>query len=134
MTGLIWFVQVVHYPLFDQADRSQFRTFHADHSRLTTYVVIVPMLLELVSSVGLLVARPEGSSRPLIWIGAALAAITWASTAFLQVPTHEKLSGGFERKQHRFLVRSNWIRTFAWSAHSVVCLRMTADLITSFEK
>ncbi len=31
MTGLIWFVQVVHYPLFDLVGRAQFVGYEAAH-------------------------------------------------------------------------------------------------------
>ena len=42
MTGLIWFVQVVHYPLFDRVDPDSFRRYHADHTIATGFVVILP--------------------------------------------------------------------------------------------
>ena len=36
LTGLIWVVQVVHYPLFSYADRSAYPAFAAAHGRLIT--------------------------------------------------------------------------------------------------
>ena len=46
MTGLIWFVQVVHYPLMADVDAQAFATYHREHSRLTTLVVGPLMLIE----------------------------------------------------------------------------------------
>jgi hypothetical protein len=54
MTGLIWFVQVVHYPLFDEVGQAQFTSYEARHTNLTTIVVVVPMFIELISSAALL--------------------------------------------------------------------------------
>ena len=44
MVGLIWFVQVVHYPLFDQVGRDGFRQYEQSHQRLTT-LVVAPLML-----------------------------------------------------------------------------------------
>ena len=50
MTGLIWFVQVVHYPLFSAVGRDRFSEYEGRHSRLTGRVVGAPMLLELATA------------------------------------------------------------------------------------
>ena len=46
MVGVIWFVQVVHYPLFSRAGLEKVSLYSEAHSRLTTYVVGPPMLVE----------------------------------------------------------------------------------------
>ena len=46
MTGLIWFVQVVHYPLMAQVPKQHFKAFQQAHVTRTTWVVGPPMLLE----------------------------------------------------------------------------------------
>ena len=128
MTGLIWFVQVVHYPLFDRVDRGDFLRFHADHSRLTSLVVFVPMVLELLSSLGLLIERPIGVPVWLLWLGAALAGASWLSTALIQVPLHGRLGNGFDPTVHSLLVTTNWIRCVTWTGHSAVCLGIVARM------
>jgi hypothetical protein len=45
MIGVIWFVQVVHYPLFSRVGPEKFSLYSEAHSRLTTYVVGPPMLV-----------------------------------------------------------------------------------------
>ncbi|MEM6262595.1 MAG: hypothetical protein AAGI38_08820 [Bacteroidota bacterium] len=44
MTGLIWFVQVVHYPLFSQISPEDFPRYEKIHMRRTAIVVIPVML------------------------------------------------------------------------------------------
>jgi len=72
----------------------------------------------------LLVQRPQGVSPSLAWIGVGLVAVIWASTAFLQVPAHARLSGGFDAETASTLVSTNWIRTVAWTARGCVALLM----------
>jgi hypothetical protein len=129
MSGVIWFVQVVHYPLFERVDPGAFRRYHADHTRLTTYVVVLPMVVELLASFYLVVRRPEGVGPSLAWLGLGAALLSWASTLLLSVPSHERLSLGWDTQTHLRLVRTNAVRLVSWTAHSVILLVMTAQSI-----
>ena len=124
MTGVIWFVQLVHYPLFARVGESGFSAYSGLHSQKTTWVVGPPMLLELATST-LLIAHPlPGIAAWQVWLGLALVGGLWLSTAFLQVPQHNKLGGGFQPAAHRFLVASNWLRTLLWSVRSALVFWM----------
>jgi hypothetical protein len=46
MTGLIWFVQIVHYPLFANVGTEQSKTYAQLHCDLTGAVVVVPMIVQ----------------------------------------------------------------------------------------
>lgn len=122
MTGIIWFIQLVQYPFFSQVGKENFPQYHASHTFWITPVVAPAMILELFTSVFLIVYPPENIDSKLIWLGLFLTLINWASTFFLQVPMHEKLSQGFDVEAHEFLVNSNWIRTIVWTLRSgLVC-------------
>ena len=129
MTGLIWFVQIVHYPLFSQVSNDNFIDYEIQHSDLTTYVVIIPMFVELITAIMLLIYKPEGIATWLLWLGAALVGVIWLSTAFLQVPAHSILSTGFNVDAHQQLVLSNWVRTVAWSARTVIVFWCLSKLL-----
>jgi hypothetical protein len=126
MTGLVWFVQVVHYPLFDGVGRDAFVAYEVEHSRRTTRVVGPAMLVEAASALVLLGVRPTAIPASWAWIGIVLLGIVWISTVFVQVPQHRSLARGFDDGVHRALVAGNWIRTIAWSARSVLALAMAA--------
>lgn len=131
MTGLIWFVQIVHYPLFDRVPQDRFAEFALQHQRRTTWVVMPVMLIELVSAVWLF-ASPPASIRT--WenvLAVGLLAIVWASTAWLQVPDHGQLASGFRGEVHRHLVATNWVRTVAWTLRSLVLLLVAARALES---
>lgn len=120
MTGLIWFVQVVHYPLFASVGRDGFASYEESHARLTTLVVGPPMLVEAATAVLMAALRPHWTT----YTGLALLAAIWISTALLQVPAHNALGSGFDAAIHSRLVTTNWIRTVAWTARAVLCLAL----------
>ncbi len=126
MTGVIWFVQVVHYPLFSRVGSETFPTYESLHATLTTLVVFPAMMLELLSA-GILIVSEKEDWR--LWIGALLLGVIWISTAFVQVPKHNQLSAGFNAVVHASLVATNWIRTVAWSLRSVLLLWIVSERI-----
>lgn len=126
MTGVIWFVQVVHYPLCAGVGEERFPAYAAGHSRRTTWVVAPPMLLELATGLLLLARRPTGVGTGAAWIGMVLLAVVWLSTALLQVPRHRLLGVGFDVVAWRALVASNWVRTLGWTARAGLVLLMLA--------
>jgi hypothetical protein len=122
MTGLIWFVQVVHYPLFDRVGKAEFAGYERQNTRRTGWVVGGTMLLELALAL-LLVGSPGG---PMAWCGLGLLGIVWLSTAVGQMPAHLRLERGFDAGAHRRLVRGNWIRTVGWTLRGVLAIVMLA--------
>lgn len=122
LTGLIWLVQLVHYPLFAQVGSAEFVNYENMHRRMITPLVGPMMLLELGTAVGLLVRRPETIPTWAAWTGFGLAVVIWLSTALLQVPEHDVLSNGFDTAAYQRLVSTNWWRTAAWSLRSLLML------------
>ena len=121
MAGVIWFVQVVHYPLFRGVGERAFRSYEERHTVLTTWVVLPPMVAELGLSLWLLLQAPADAAA-IAWVGAAMVAALWLSTFAVQVPCHAKLSEGFDQQAWRRLVATNWLRTALWSARVAVAL------------
>ncbi len=128
MTGVIWFVQVVHYPLLARAGEEGFAALAAEHARRTGWVVGPPMAVEGATAVALLAPglRPDGVPAGAAWAGAALVAALWLTTWRMQVPRHRELARGWDPVAHRALVRGNWVRTALWSARAGLVLGMVA--------
>ena len=125
MMGVIYFVQLVHYPLFAQVGPSHYLDYHQKHMFWTTWVVGPSMIMEGVTTCLLLFLHYNdsiGLSHDLLVWGALLLLIIWISTAFIQVPCHERLIGGFDKQVHQRLVNSNWIRTVAWSIRAILAM------------
>ena len=118
MCAVIWFVQLVHYPLFARVGAAEFKRYEAEHVRRITWIVAPLMGVELVASAWLVV---ENASALRV-CGLVLVGVVWSSTLLIQVPLHGALSKGFDAQVARRLVRSNWIRTIAWSARLGIVL------------
>jgi hypothetical protein len=129
MAGIIWFVQIVHYPLFGFVGVDEFAAYEFAHTQRTGWVVGPPMLLELGTAALLLWLRPAIVEPLLLWTGAVLLAVIWLSTALLQVPRHNLLSRGFDETAYRALVATNWIRTIGWSLRAVLVLWLLAQVM-----
>jgi len=115
LCGLIWFVQVVHYPLFLHVPAAAAVAYEREHCRRITPLVAPLMLLELSLTAWLCWAPPAGMTRAAAFAGAALLAVVWLSTVALQVPLHARLERGDDRLAKLRLVRTNWLRTAAWT-------------------
>ena len=121
LVGLIWTIQLVHYPLFELVGEDTQIAYQKAHMSRITWIVAPLMLVELVAAGGLWLFSP---TDPWAIAGAVLVAIIWVSTALIQVPCHNRLAGGFDQPSHRRLVDSNWIRTIAWSLRGGVVVIM----------
>jgi hypothetical protein len=125
LVGLIWVVQVVHYPLFARVGAEQFHAYWLGHTRLITFLVAPSMLTEVATGVLLFVARPPGVSFGVLLVGFGLLLLNWVSTWGVQIPLHERLGRRFDPATLRKLVLSNWLRTAAWTLRGVLVLAQT---------
>ena len=129
MTGVIWFVQLVHYPLFDGVGAAGFADYEARHGRWTTAVVMPPMLLELATAAWLACRPPAGAGRGVMVAGLVMVLALWAVTFFVSVPQHATLTAGFDARAHRTLVITNWIRTALWTVRGVLMLAVVQAVL-----
>ena len=120
MVGLIWFVQVVHYPLFNRISGDASIQYATEHQRRTAWVVGLPMLVEGITTLWLFFDPINGRLLPLL--GGLVLLKIHLSTIFLQIPLHKKLSRGHEREVVRKLVATNWIRTIGWTIRAAIAV------------
>jgi len=127
MCGLIWFVQLVHYPLFDRVRGDDALEYAAGHQRRTTLAVGPPMLVEMVTAAWLVFATPGHVPVWLAFSGLGAVVLLWVSTAAWQIPFHVRLArDGHDPRVVAGLVRTNWARTALWSARALVSVWMLA--------
>ena len=131
MTGVIWFVQWVHYPLLAKVPVDRAVETAIDHQRRTGQVLAIPMAVEGFTTLGLLIIRPESVHIFWSWFGAVLLAVALGSTVFVSVPLHAKMATNPTADVGRRLVVTNWPRTIAWSLRAVVCSVMILQVLQS---
>ncbi|NWF55936.1 MAG: hypothetical protein HXY45_14195 [Syntrophaceae bacterium] len=122
MTGVIWFAQIVHYPLLGRVGKDAFVEYERENTWRTGWVVIPVMAVELITALLLLWRPPEGVLPVYLRLNGILLAAIWVSTFSLQGPYHHRLVEKFDPAVWRSLVSTNWIRTAAWTARGILLL------------
>jgi hypothetical protein len=131
MTGLLWFVQIVHYPLFARVGADGSVQYEREHTQRTTWVVAPLMLTEAGTAVWLVLHPPATMPAflPVGIGGLALVIVIWLSTFFLQVPCHRRLADRHDPDAVRRLVATNWLRTIAYTARAVMVLLLMSMIL-----
>ena len=124
MVGLIWFVQVAHYPIFGLVGDEAFPRYVSTYQRRVSWVVGPLMAAEGICALALLIWPPAHLGRVLPLVGLVLLALIHGSTALLQVPAHRELAAGYDPAVGRRLVAGNWVRTVGWSARACLAVAM----------
>ncbi|MBD3401289.1 hypothetical protein GF420_00215 [candidate division GN15 bacterium] len=127
MLAVIWFVQIVHYPLMLHAGTERFTAYMEQHRRRISYIVVPLMVIELGTG-GWLVAGDVDYIRPFTaWLGLALLLAIWLTTFTIQVPLHRRLALGYDRAVLERLISTNWVRTILWSCRGVMLVVVMLD-------
>lgn len=116
MAGIIWFVQLIHYPTLTPPASGTFPEQHRDYTRRMGLLVGPVMILEMALQTLWLYREPS----PAALTGMILLLLIWISTFTLQVPRHNRLCTAYDPDTVRTLVSTNWIRTLAWTARSLL--------------
>lgn len=120
MLILIWLVQLIIYPSFEFTDNDAFLAWHEKYTGLITVVVLPLMLGQL--GLTLYQLTQEQSWSTILCVG--LIAFCWIVTFTLSVPAHNQLQTlGNQTETVSWLVLTNWLRTIAWTAVSILSFR-----------
>lgn len=126
MVGVIWMVQLVNYPLMGHVPADAFVAHEDQHRRRISLVVGPAMGVESATAIALLITQPEGIPLWLLGVGLALLGVALGTTAFVSAPIHGQLLDGRDDELLARLIRTNWIRTAAWTGRGAVALAMVA--------
>jgi hypothetical protein len=132
MTGMIWSMQMLEYPLFALVGPKEFPVYHRRHNRGLPVFVVLPSFGALLSAIILNFTRPV--HLPL-WSAILIAAIDLLViivTVAREAPLHARLDReGYSAEVIRQLVQGNWIRTILWTANALILLVATSQLMMS---
>ena len=127
MCGVIWFVQLVHYPLLSVVPVESATRTALEHQRRTAWVVGPPMAVEGLTVLAIFFAPPEGVSWWLPWAGGVLLAVALGCTVLLSVPRHTRMATRPDARVGRELVVTNWPRTVAWSLRGAIAVAVAVQ-------
>ncbi|MEL0174839.1 MAG: hypothetical protein VW904_08905 [bacterium] len=118
MVGVIWVIQLLHYPSFHFINENKYIEFQHFHMRRISFIVIPVMLIELASA--LLLSYFFRSSLTIILLALVLG--IWAITFIFFTNMHQKLTDGYDHSIVDRLVQINWSRTALWSLRLIILL------------
>ena len=118
MVGVIWVIQLLHYPSFHFINDQRYIEFQHFHMHRISFIVVPVMLIELASA--LLLAYFFESSLTIILLALVLG--IWAITFIFFTNMHQKLTDGYEPSIVDRLVQINWSRTALWSLRLIILL------------
>ncbi|MFP4093936.1 MAG: hypothetical protein ACLFUB_05600 [Cyclobacteriaceae bacterium] len=121
LTGLIWTVQLVHYPGFMDVGPGEYLHYQRNHMRSISILVMPLMLAELGFTAML---QYQHLSQPIHWsvtLCSVLLLVIWLTTFFISSPLHAKLlADGYNPTHISRLVNTNWVRTLAWTGRFLI--------------
>ena len=121
-TGLIWTIQLVHYPSMRFVSRDKFELFHSFHQLRISIIAMPLMAIELITTIILFMHNINNESSLIFKINLIIVTLIWFSTFFIQVPLHQKLSKGKKTSLIDKLVLTNWFRTVLWTLRSILII------------
>jgi len=111
LVGIIWVIQIIHYPSFKYIDKKKSNQFHRFHTRAITPIVAPLMIIELILTIHYAVQLGNIPN----YINLILVGNIWLSTFLIQIPLHKKLTHNYDDDLLNQLIRTNWIRTNCWT-------------------
>jgi hypothetical protein len=130
--GLIWTIQLVHYPSMRFIPKERFVEYHNFHSIRISFLAMPLMLTELGTSLMLFYQNYDNAIQTIFFINLFIVVLIWLSTFLIQVPLHNALSKEKQSEKLSKLICTNWIRTILWTARSILMILFLAfamDLI-----
>ena len=113
MTGVIWVIQIVHYPSFHFIEKELYTSFQKFHMNKISIIVMPIMLAELIT--GIMLFLDKSSKSPFLSISILILVLIWLITGVFFTKAHNELIAGYQELVVNQLVAMNWIRTLLWT-------------------
>ena len=117
LAAVLWLVQLVVYPAFPWIEPARFTAWHQGYTGAVTWVVAPLILLQTAGVAARLWLAQR--AEPLWFLEAGCTLVAWAVTVCVSVPIHgrmqEELPPEVRLAAMQQLLRTNWLRTAAWS-------------------
>ena len=116
MVGIIWVIQLLHYPAFNFIKESDYVEFQHFHMQRISFIVVPVMILELFTAF-MLVYYIRSNLLILCMI---ILLFIWLITFVFFTKLHQSLLDGYDKTIVDKLVKINWSRTILWSLRLII--------------
>lgn len=116
MAGIIWVIQILHYPLFAEIKLQTFGAYHQKHSKVMGFLVGPAMIFELAAAIFFIFQQ----FNFITFFNLSIVIGIWGLTFFVSVRYHGQLARAFDLSVVHKLILTNWPRTFLWTLKLIV--------------
>ena len=118
MVGIIWVIQLLHYPTFHFIKQSDYVEFQHFHMQRISFIVVPVMIIEILS--GFMLVYYFRSNLFILCLTILL--VIWLITFVFFTKLHQSLLGGYDKIIVNKLVQINWSRTVLWSLRLIILI------------
>ena len=118
MVGIIWVIQLLHYPTFHFIKENDYVEFQHFHMQRISFIVVPVMIIELLS--GFMLVYYFRSNLLILCLIILL--VIWLITFVFFTKLHQSLLGGYDKIIVDKLVQINWSRTVLWSLRLIILI------------
>ena len=120
----------VTYPSFKLIKSSLFSEFHKSYTNKMLFVVAPVMILELISSLFLVIFDVSDNNTEIGLLISLL--LVWFLTFFVIVPIHNKLTVNYNKDLNQKLIKYNGLRTIFWIIKLILFIGFCDNLAANF--
>ena len=120
MVGVIWVIQLIHYPSFHFIEKDNYIKFQEFHMKGISIIVIPAMIIEILSGFFLLIYYFNSSF--LFGSSVFILISIWIITFLFFTKLHNSLTSGYKESIVDRLVFINWGRTILWSSRLIILI------------
>jgi len=123
-------LQLQHYGIYPTVPKEGFAEYMRANNRAAALPTILPAMLLLVSSIGLLIVRPAFVGFFEAGAAFVLNVIAFVSTFGWQRKLQGEMAGsGYDEGKVRLLIRTNWIRTICYWLLAILAISIVVRLL-----
>ena len=119
MVGVIWVIQLVHYPSFKYVNESDYIIFQKYHMSNISYIVFPVMFTELITA---LIILFFGEKSLFFVLSLICLFLIWVITGVLFTKYHSILKEGKDLMIIEKMIKANWIRALLWTMRLIMIL------------
>jgi len=117
MVGVIWVIQLVHYPSFKYVNESDYIIFQKYHMSNISYIVFPVMFTELTTAILIFFS---GEKSFFFMLSLICLFLIWVITGVLFTKFHNILQKGKDLKMIEKMIKANWMRTLLWTLRLIM--------------
>ena len=118
MVGIIWVIQLLHYPAFNFIKESDYVEFQHFHMQRISFIVVPVMILEFFSA--FILAYYIQSDLLILCL--VILIFIWLVTFVFFTKLHHRLLDGYDKSIVDKLVQINWSRTILWTFRLIILI------------